>query len=272
MACSRITPFSTSARAIDQRRPRPRGGVCATFLSRASVDAVADVEDGGAVGELAPEDPAWHWVIPFRVRAVTGGVRPRLPAAGGRPARRCSSSQASISEGTKRTGPSARPRRRWGSRPSATAWYTHAWLTAKRLASWRRSRAPRSTGGVVMVGGRAGHGGEYRPAPAASSTADLLAPPFGRHGTGWRGAGGGAAPDSATKLVPKPRLATPALLETPKPASTERVSKVRWRGLEPPRPIRATRPSTLRVYQFRHQRVRCDPGVYRLAAAPPPRS
>ena len=31
---------------------------------------------------------------------------------------------------------------------------------------------------------------------------------------------------------------------------------MRWRGLaEPPRPVRATRPSTLRVYQFRHQRV-----------------
>src|SRR5262249_19025529 len=29
---------------------------------------------------------------------------------------------------------------------------------------------------------------------------------------------------------------------------------MRWRGLEPPRPARGTRPSTLRVYQFRHQR------------------
>jgi GNAT superfamily N-acetyltransferase len=29
---------------------------------------------------------------------------------------------------------------------------------------------------------------------------------------------------------------------------------MRWRGLEPPRPNRVTRPSTLRVYQFRHQR------------------
>ena len=45
---------------------------------------------------------------------------------------------------------------------------------------------------------------------------------------------------------------------------------MRWRGLEPPRPIQATRPSTLRVYQFRHQRVRCDPEVYRLAAAARP--
>ncbi len=32
-------------------------------------------------------------------------------------------------------------------------------------------------------------------------------------------------------------------------------SSVRPRGLEPPRPIRVTRPSTLRVYQFRHRRV-----------------
>ena len=31
---------------------------------------------------------------------------------------------------------------------------------------------------------------------------------------------------------------------------------MRPRGLEPPRPIRATRPSTLRVYQFRHRRGR----------------
>src|SRR5438034_6491097 len=31
---------------------------------------------------------------------------------------------------------------------------------------------------------------------------------------------------------------------------------MRWRGLEPPRPARGTRPSTLRVYQFRHQRAR----------------
>ena len=33
---------------------------------------------------------------------------------------------------------------------------------------------------------------------------------------------------------------------------------MRWRGLEPPRPVRATRPSTLRVYQFRHQRGTTD--------------
>ncbi len=31
---------------------------------------------------------------------------------------------------------------------------------------------------------------------------------------------------------------------------------VRLRGVEPPRPVRATRPSTLRVYQFRHSRSR----------------
>jgi hypothetical protein len=29
---------------------------------------------------------------------------------------------------------------------------------------------------------------------------------------------------------------------------------MRLRGVEPPRPVRATRPSTLRVYQFRHSR------------------
>jgi hypothetical protein len=33
------------------------------------------------------------------------------------------------------------------------------------------------------------------------------------------------------------------------------VPEVRPRGLEPPRAIRPTRPSTLRVYQFRHRRV-----------------
>ena len=31
---------------------------------------------------------------------------------------------------------------------------------------------------------------------------------------------------------------------------------MRRRGLEPPRAIKPTRPSTLRVYQFRHRRVR----------------
>src|SRR5947207_1456794 len=31
---------------------------------------------------------------------------------------------------------------------------------------------------------------------------------------------------------------------------------MRWRGLEPPRAVKPTRPSTLRVYQFRHQRSR----------------
>src|SRR2546423_5194339 len=30
---------------------------------------------------------------------------------------------------------------------------------------------------------------------------------------------------------------------------------MRWRGLEPPRGFNPTRPSTLRVYQFRHQRA-----------------
>ena len=30
---------------------------------------------------------------------------------------------------------------------------------------------------------------------------------------------------------------------------------MRWRGLEPPRGVNPTRPSTLRVYQFRHQRA-----------------
>ena len=32
-------------------------------------------------------------------------------------------------------------------------------------------------------------------------------------------------------------------------------TRMRWRGLEPPRGINPTRPSTLRVYQFRHQRA-----------------
>ena len=34
------------------------------------------------------------------------------------------------------------------------------------------------------------------------------------------------------------------------------VANMRWRGLEPPRPKAATRPSTWRVYQFRHQRAK----------------
>ncbi len=52
---------------------------------------------------------------------------------------------------------------------------------------------------------------------------------------------------------------------------------VRWRGLEPPRPIQATRPSTLRVYQFRHQRRQraqrtaerlCEPSTARSRGSP----
>jgi hypothetical protein len=41
-----------------------------------------------------------------------------------------------------------------------------------------------------------------------------------------------------------------------RPAGAEPPSdaRMRWRGLEPPRPKAATRPSTWRVYQFRHQR------------------
>src|SRR3954465_902206 len=31
---------------------------------------------------------------------------------------------------------------------------------------------------------------------------------------------------------------------------------MRWRGLDPPRGVNPPRPSTLRVYQFRHQRAR----------------
>src|SRR5438045_5307353 len=40
------------------------------------------------------------------------------------------------------------------------------------------------------------------------------------------------------------------------PESLASHKEMRWRGLEPPRGINPTRPSTLRVYQFRHQRAR----------------
>src|SRR4051812_286839 len=55
---------------------------------------------------------------------------------------------------------------------------------------------------------------------------------------------------------------------------------MRWRGLEPPRGINPTRPSTLRVYQFRHQRaaailaaarrnrLAAEPGFARLSSRP----
>src|SRR5690242_4104090 len=46
---------------------------------------------------------------------------------------------------------------------------------------------------------------------------------------------------------------------------------MRWRGLEPPRPIRATRPSTLRVYQFRHQREGFGSLQEGIESAVPPR-
>ena len=40
-----------------------------------------------------------------------------------------------------------------------------------------------------------------------------------------------------------------------KAAALAAAVRMRWRGLEPPRGINPTRPSTLRVYQFRHQRA-----------------
>src|SRR5439155_17576345 len=46
-------------------------------------------------------------------------------------------------------------------------------------------------------------------------------------------------------------------------AKTNQEPSMRWRGLEPPRGFNPTRPSTLRVYQFRHQRAA------RIVAAPP---
>src|SRR5207247_2168149 len=59
------------------------------------------------------------------------------------------------------------------------------------------------------------------------------------------------------------RLHSPPLLgETRNPRKSSWPAKraglprmMRWRGLEPPRGLNPTRPSTLRVYQFRHQRA-----------------
>src|SRR5262245_40165179 len=43
---------------------------------------------------------------------------------------------------------------------------------------------------------------------------------------------------------------------------------MRWRGLEPPRGVNPTRPSTLRVYQFRHQRARAIVATASVSARP----
>src|SRR6476659_10171291 len=43
--------------------------------------------------------------------------------------------------------------------------------------------------------------------------------------------------------------------ESPRKRMISGAFRVRPRGLEPPRTIQSTRPSTLRVYQFRHRRL-----------------
>src|SRR4051794_6991961 len=58
--------------------------------------------------------------------------------------------------------------------------------------------------------------------------------------------------------------AVPKNAETPAFAGA---SIMRLRGVEPPRPVRATRPSTLRVYQFRHSRLRAADDSRRERAA-----
>ena len=62
------------------------------------------------------------------------------------------------------------------------------------------------------------------------------------------------------RLLPRLLPRGPPRRRGPRPRNaesrpSERLSCMRWRGLEPPRPKRVTRPSTLRVYQFRHQRA-----------------
>src|SRR5438034_10585793 len=57
-----------------------------------------------------------------------------------------------------------------------------------------------------------------------------------------------------TKAGPQDRYR--AKSSWPRAARPDFATRVRWRGLEPPRGFNPTRPSTLRVYQFRHQRAR----------------
>src|SRR5205809_6592667 len=64
-----------------------------------------------------------------------------------------------------------------------------------------------------------------------------------------------------TKAGPQDRYR--AKSSWPRAARPDFATRVRWRGLEPPRGFNPTRPSTLRVYQFRHQRAA------RIVAAPP---
>ena len=63
----------------------------------------------------------------------------------------------------------------------------------------------------------------------------------------------GRAP-SVVDRASRPRPQRLVLQGREKPGA--RPGSMRWRGLEPPRAAKPTRPSTLRVYQFRHQRAR----------------
>src|SRR4029079_11757121 len=133
----------------------------------------------------------------------------------------------------------------------------------------RAGRARDRRAGALGVGqhrvdllGRADVVRERHSAPAAAVLdaavlGELCAPPEREDG---------AAGPEEDDVVVRCGAALPAerLVEAPRPPEVrdserdeaETLLHMRWRGLEPPRGINPTRPSTLRVYQFRHQRAR----------------
>jgi hypothetical protein len=102
---------------------------------------------------------------------------------------------------------------------------------------------------VLLVGAHSRHG--VRKALRAAGVRDVRSrdprQTFGARMAGW-----------PCRCGLKARTARSARAD-PRPSATEpldcRGSSMRPRGFEPPRTIRSTRPSTLRVYQFRHRRV-----------------
>ena len=126
---------------------------------------------------------------------------------------------------------------------AATSWATRAATsqsTAEAQVGWAVGASP------AWVIPRLRRGS--RPCPVTSAGSSIWpgsgvavrAVRRGQRSRGGRPAGSGRRDAESRKAESRP---------------SERLSRMRWRGLEPPRPNRVTRPSTLRVYQFRHQRA-----------------
>ena len=98
--------------------------------------------------------------------------------------------------------------------------------------------------------------GTYRRVPGSpfdnAGTREVLASREQRRG----GPGLGSGSDGFLSRLSKPVIDLTAHEQWGRNLRISRGFAVRLRGVEPPRPVRATRPSTLRVYQFRHSRLR----------------